>query len=223
MSSTELSASRSTLRRVVANSVRRSPICAVVRTETTAEARQQSEWFIAAGLELIEVTFSVPDAESLVAELLAGRSGDGPPFIGMGTVTSAQRAHTAIVHGAEFIVSPNASRAVAEVANGADRYLILGALTATEIVTAWELGADLVKVYPLPPVGGPQYLATVRQPLSDIPMLAGGGFGIEEIPAYRDAGAVAFGIGAPLVGADPMATRVRIERALDLAIGKATS
>ena len=72
----------------------------------------------------------------------------------------------------------------------------------------------MVKVYPLPPVGGPAYLAVVRQPLGDIPMLAGGGFGIDEIPAYRAAGAIAFGIGTPLVGADEAETRVRIERAL---------
>ena len=76
----------------------------------------------------------------------------------------------------------------------------MGGLTPTELVTAHELGADLLKVYPLPPVGGPAYLSVVRQPLGDLaPMLAGGGFGIEEIPAYRAAGAVAFGIGAPLL------------------------
>jgi 2-dehydro-3-deoxyphosphogluconate aldolase/(4S)-4-hydroxy-2-oxoglutarate aldolase len=94
-------------------------------------------------------------------------------------------------------------------------------LAPSEIVSARELGADLVKVYPLPPVGGPLYLSTVRQPLGDIPMLAGGGFSVDEIPAYSRAGAVAFGIGSPLLGADDEESRGRIARALALArVGK---
>jgi 2-dehydro-3-deoxyphosphogluconate aldolase/(4S)-4-hydroxy-2-oxoglutarate aldolase len=93
-------------------------------------------------------------------------------------------------------------------------------LTPTEIVAAQELGADLVKVYPLPPVGGPRYLATVRQPLGDVPMLAAGGFPPEEIPAYRAAGAAAFGIGAPLLGCGAADERQRLARALSLARGE---
>jgi 2-dehydro-3-deoxyphosphogluconate aldolase/(4S)-4-hydroxy-2-oxoglutarate aldolase len=118
-------------------------------------------------------------------------------------------------------VSPNADPGVAAVATAAGRYLIAGALTCTEIVAARDMGADLVKVYPLPPVGGPAYLATVRQPLGDIPMLAAGGFGVEEIPAYRAAGAVAFGIGQPLIGAGGDEARGRMARALTLARGEA--
>jgi 2-dehydro-3-deoxyphosphogluconate aldolase/(4S)-4-hydroxy-2-oxoglutarate aldolase len=98
----------------------------------------------------------------------------------------------------------------------------MGALSATEIAAAHELGADIVKVYPLPPVGGPAYLATVRQPLGDIPMLAAGGFGIDEIPVYRQAGASAFGIGFPLLaGTAPADINRRIARALGLARGEA--
>jgi 2-dehydro-3-deoxyphosphogluconate aldolase/(4S)-4-hydroxy-2-oxoglutarate aldolase len=108
---------------------------------------------------------------------------------------------------------------MAAVAKEHGKYLVLGALSATEVVTAHELGADLVKVWPLPPVGGPAYLSVLRQPLGDIPMLAGGGFEVEEIPAYRAAGAIAFGIGAPLLGATPEESRRRITRALTLARG----
>jgi len=74
-----------------------------------------------------------------------------------------------------------------------------------------------VKVFPLPPVGGPAYLSVIRGPLGDIPMLAAGGFGVEEIPDYARAGATAFGIGAPLLGADDEETRRRIARGLELA------
>ncbi len=207
-------------RAAVARSVAAAPIIAVVRTPTLEQARAQARAMIAGGIEMIEVTFSVPEATRLTAELLESRgSTAGPPWIGMGTVTTAARGHAAVAAGAEFIVTPNVSAAVAEIARGADLYLVLGALTATEIVEASELGADLVKVYPLPPVGGASYLATVRQPLRDIPMLAGGGFGIEEIPAYRLAGARAFGIGAPLIGKDERTTTANIARALELARG----
>lgn len=203
----------------VAASLARAPIVGVVRTTDPAEAARQARAFMAGGVELVEVTFTVPEAPRLTRELLAARGGAGPPWIGMGTVTTAARARAAVAAGAEFLVSPNASPEVAREARQAGLFLVLGALTPTEIVLARELGADVVKVYPLPPVGGPAYLAVVRQPLGDIPMLAGGGFGIEEIPAYRAAGAIAFGIGAPLVGADEAETRVRIERALAAARG----
>jgi 2-dehydro-3-deoxyphosphogluconate aldolase/(4S)-4-hydroxy-2-oxoglutarate aldolase len=204
----------------VAASLRRSPVVAVVRHRDRAEALRQARAFVDGGLELVEVTFTVPGATELVRELLAERHGAGPPFIGMGTVTSRERAEAAVAAGAEFVVSPNTSPEVAAVAQRAGLYLVLGSLTPTEIATADRLGADLIKVYPLPPVGGPRYLEVVRQPLGDVaPMLAGGGFDIEEIPAYRRAGAVAFGIGAPLLGADPEATRARIARALELARG----
>jgi 2-dehydro-3-deoxyphosphogluconate aldolase/(4S)-4-hydroxy-2-oxoglutarate aldolase len=204
---------------LVARSLRSAPIVGVVRTPSTEEAARQARLFGAAGIELVEITFSVPGAPSLVRELLAERGPAGPPWIGMGTVTTAARAREAVAAGAELIVTPNASAEVAQEARRSDLFLILGALTATEVVTAHELGADLVKVYPLPPVGGPTYLSVLRQPLGDIPMLAAGGFGVEEIPAYAAAGAIAFGIGGPLLGSNDDETRSRIARGLHLARG----
>jgi 2-dehydro-3-deoxyphosphogluconate aldolase/(4S)-4-hydroxy-2-oxoglutarate aldolase len=208
-------------RTLVARSLRLRPIIGVVRTSTAAEAARQARTLIEAGIELVEITFSVPGATTLLRQLLGQRSSDGPPWIGMGTVTSQERARQALEAGAEFLVSPNVQAAVAEAARRADRFLVMGALTPTEIVAAHALGADLVKVYPLPPVGGAAYLATVRQPLGDIPMLAAGGFGIDDIPAYLQAGAVAFGIGFPLLAGaevEPAAVRQRIARALRLAV-----
>lgn len=206
----------------VSVSVARAPIVAVVRHRDPAEAARQARLFARHGLELVEVTFTVPGATALVRELLAERPAGGPPWIGMGTVTTRERAEAAVAAGAEFIVSPNASPEVARVAKAAGLYLVLGALTPTEIVAAHELGADLIKVYPLPPVGGPGYLSVVRQPLGDVgPMLAGGGFDLDDIPAYRAAGAVAFGVGAPLLGADEAESAARIARALALARGAA--
>jgi 2-dehydro-3-deoxyphosphogluconate aldolase/(4S)-4-hydroxy-2-oxoglutarate aldolase len=215
------------LRPLVAQSLRLKPIIGVVRTASVAEAERQARALGDGGIELIEITFTVPGAAGLVRQLLAERHGaeqrSGPPWIGMGTVTSAARAAEALAAGAEFLVSPNVEPAVAQAARQAQRFLVLGALTPTEIVAAHTLGADVVKVYPLPPVGGPTYLSTVRLPLGDIPMLAAGGFGIDDIPAYRQAGASAFGIGYPLLAGPESAGQTvinhRIARALRLAAG----
>jgi 2-dehydro-3-deoxyphosphogluconate aldolase/(4S)-4-hydroxy-2-oxoglutarate aldolase len=211
-------------RQEVTRSLLRAPIVGVVRTASTEEAARVARLFMQSELELIEITFTVPGASRLVRELLADRNAAssgaaGPPWIGMGTVTTAARAEEAVAAGAEFLVSPNTNPAMAAIARKHGTYLMLGALTATEVVAAHELGADLVKVWPLPPVGGPAYLSVLRGPLGDIPMLAGGGFGVEEIPAYRAAGAIAFGIGAPLLGATPEESLERIARALTLARG----
>ena len=214
-----VAASAADTRQEVTRSLARAPIVGVVRTASTEEAARVAHLFLKSGLELVEITFTVPGASRLVRELLAARGSSGPPWIGMGTVTTAARAEEAVAAGAEFLVSPNTNPAMAAVARRHGIYLMLGALTATEVVAAHELGADLVKVWPLPPVGGPAYLAVLRGPLGDIPMLAGGGFGVEEIPAYRAAGASAFGIGAPLLGATPEESLERIARALTLARG----
>lgn len=206
----------------VAESFMTAPVVGVVRTDDAEEARRVARAFIAGGggLELIEITFTVPGATDLVRELRRERDASlpgGPPWIGMGTVTTATRASQALDAGAEFVISPNVSRPVAEAARDADVFFALGALTCTEIFDAHALGADLVKVYPLPAVGGPDYLKVVRGPLGDIPMLAAGGFGIDDIPGYKEAGAIAFGLGGPLLGADDDATRANVQRALKLA------
>ncbi len=203
----------------ISESLARAPVIGVVRAASFEEGRAQAEAFLDSGLELVEITFTVPRATALVAELLARRV-EGPPWIGMGTVTNPSRVAAAVAAGAEFLVSPNAGRELLAAARESELFLVAGALTPTEIVAASEGGADLVKVYPLPPVGGAGYLATIRQPLGDIAMLAAGGFGVDEIPAYRRAGAVAFGLGSPLLGADREETRRRVSRALELARGE---
>jgi len=205
----------------VASSLARSPLVGVVRTDSTDTARTQAGQLMAGGIELVEITFTVPGASSLVRDLVAQRGSRTPPWLGMGSVTTEARAREAVEAGAEFIVSPNASEAVAQVALEAGKFLIMGALTPTEIVTANELGADLVKVYPLPAVGGASYLATIRGPLWDVDMLAAGGFGVDDIPAYRQVGAKAFGLAAPLLLAGGGSPGENIAHALEVARGHA--
>jgi 2-dehydro-3-deoxyphosphogluconate aldolase/(4S)-4-hydroxy-2-oxoglutarate aldolase len=203
-------------------SVASSPIFGVVRTTTSDEAERQARAFIRGGLELIEITLTVPGALELIAKLRSERPEDGAPWIGAGTVTTRERAVQALDSGAEFLLTPNVTADVAAVAHQAGTFLILGALTPTEICSAHQLGADLVKVYPLPPVGGAAYLATVRQPLDNVPILAAGGFGASEIPAYRNAGAIAFGLGSQLLeDTDDTTQRRQIQDALAAARGSA--
>lgn len=204
----------------VAANLAAAPIFGVVRTDSYEKAADIARVYLAGGLKVVEITFTVPRATELVRQLKDSADASGAS-IGMGTVTTAERARRALAVDADFLVSPNVSAEVAEAARSAGRYLVLGALTCTEIVAAHGLGADLVKVYPLAPVGGPAYLEVIRQPLGDLPMLAAGGFGVEEIPAYRAAGATAFGIGAPLLGASESESLDRIRRALRLATGEA--
>lgn len=218
---TQAMSSIGNLRHAVAESLERSPIIGVVRTHSHEEAAELAGSLIANGIELVEITFTVPQATDLVVSLLRRRK-QGPPWIGMGTVTTAQRAEQALAAGAEFVVSPNTSESVAQIVRRGDAYLVLGALTPTEAVRAHELDADIIKVYPLPPIGGPAYLATMRQPLGDLPMLAAGGYPIKEISAYRAAGASAFGIGAPLLGAGTEAAADTMRTAMALARGEKT-
>jgi 2-dehydro-3-deoxyphosphogluconate aldolase/(4S)-4-hydroxy-2-oxoglutarate aldolase len=145
-------------RPLVSQSLQSAPIIGVVRTPSREEAARRARLFAAAGIELVEITFSVPGAAGLVRELLAERTGDAPPWFGMGTVTTAARAREAVAAGAEFIVTPNVSAEVAHEARQANLFLVMGALTGTEIVAAHGLGADIIKVFPLPPEGGPSYL-----------------------------------------------------------------
>lgn len=207
----------------VAASLARSPIIAVVRHRDRVEAARQARAFVRHGLEMIEVTFTVPDATGLVRELLAERPAGSEVRIGMGTVTNPERARAAVAAGSDFFVTPNVSAAVAAIAHAHGLFLCMGALTPSELVAAHELGADLLKVFPLPPVGGPSYLSVIRGPLGDLaPMLAGGGFGVDEIPAYRAAGASAFGLGAQMLGADEAESADRIGRALAHARGRSS-
>ena len=164
-SSIRASTTHSSTRNGVARSVTAAPIFGVVRTSSRRAAEVQAQAFRSGGLELIEITFTVPEATAVVSGLIEERSGDGPPWIGMGTVTSVERAEEALAAGAEFLITPNVAADVARVASEAGVFLVVGALTPSEIVAAARLGADLVKVYPLPPVGGAAYLTTIRQPL----------------------------------------------------------
>lgn len=172
-------------------------LLAVIRAATPAAALEAARAVARGGVPLLEVTFTVPDAPRVIAELAR----DPDVIVGCGTALTAAQAGAAIAAGARFVVAPNVSREVARVALDAGVLYVPGAFTTGEILAAREAGAHVVKVYPVGVAGGPPYIRVVRDPLPDIPMLAAGGTSLDNVAAFLAAGCVACGIGAAL--ADP--------------------
>lgn len=150
----------------------------------------------AGGIDVIEITFTVPRALEIVSAL-RDRLGDRV-LIGAGTVLDAETARAAMLAGAEFIVTPVVSRPVIEICRRYDKLVMAGAMTPTEILTAWEAGSDIVKVFPAD-VGGPAYLKAVHGPLPHVRLLPTGGVNLQTLPDFIRAGAAAVGLGTSLV------------------------
>lgn len=177
--------------------IQRDAIIGVVREENTEDAIFVARAYARAGVLNIEITLTTPDALSIITTLRAEFSERGI-VIAAGTVRSANDAAAARRAGAEILVSPHTDLSVIEYATEHDLMCIAGAATPTEIIRAWEAGADLIKVYPAIHLGGPGYIRTIRQPIRDVPMLAGGPVSLNEIEAYLDAGAIAMNLGGSL-------------------------
>jgi 2-dehydro-3-deoxyphosphogluconate aldolase/(4S)-4-hydroxy-2-oxoglutarate aldolase len=174
--------------------VRERRLVAVIRAPSTAAALGAATAIAEAGIPIVEITFTVPGAPVAIAELA-----DRPELIvGAGTVLNAAQAHDAISAGATFIIAPNMNPEVARVALDAGVMYCPGAYTTTEIVAARDVGAHLVKVYPVGVAGGPDYIKVIRDPLPDVPMLAAGGTNLENLVPFLDAGCMAVGLGAAL-------------------------
>ena len=178
-------------------------LVAVIRTPTPALARQAARAMSEAGVRLVEITLTVPDAFELIAEIatddaFAARGS----IVGAGTVLSGAQAEEALLAGARFVVSPILVPDMIAAAHSRDAMSMPGTMTPTEMVRAAELGADFIKVYPVSAIGGPDFIVNVRRALPDLPLVATGNIGLDEIPEYFRAGVVGFGIGAPLIRTD---------------------
>jgi 2-dehydro-3-deoxyphosphogluconate aldolase/(4S)-4-hydroxy-2-oxoglutarate aldolase len=172
-------------------------LLAVIRAATPQAAVRSARAVAAGGIALLEVTYTVPDATSAIAELAR----DASLVVGAGTVLTTAQANAAIGAGARFIVAPNLSKDVAEVARRAGVMFCPGAYTTGEILAARAAGADIVKVYPVGVAGGPAYIQVIRDPLPDVPMLAAGGTNLENVVPFLRAGCLGIGLGGAL--ADP--------------------
>lgn len=171
-------------------------IVAVIRAATGERLVEVAQALLAGGVEVMEVTFTVPHAVR-VLEQVAAELGDRV-LLGAGTVLDPETARTALLAGARFVVAPNTNVEVIRLCRRYDALVLPGAFTPTEIVTAWENGADIVKIFPSD-LGGPSYLKSVRAPLPQIRMMPTGGVNLETAADFLRAGACALGIGGSLV------------------------
>jgi len=178
-------------------------VVAVVRTSTSELAEIAARTMAEAGVRLVEITLTVPDAYELIARLATdeefARRG---AIVGAGTVLSGAQAEDAVIAGARFLVSPALVPEMLEVGRARDVMTMPGTMTPTEMVKAAELGADFIKIYPIATIGGPAFVTNVRRALMHLPLVATGNVAYEEIPAYLAAGVVGFGIGEPLIRTD---------------------
>ena len=175
-------------------------IIGVVREDSAEAAEAVAEAYALNGIRILEITMTTPDAIDLMASL-EKRYGTQLD-IAAGTVRSTNDAALARRAGAKIIVSPHTDLHVIEYANENDMLCIAGASTPTEIIRAWEAGCDIVKLYPAQYIGGPDFIRTIRGPIRDVPMLAGGPVPLDMIEPYLDAGCVAVNLGPSLAVPD---------------------
>lgn len=177
-------------------------VLAVLRAPSPELALEASEAIIRGGITGIEVTFSTPDAPSVIRELIA-RHGDAA-YIGAGTVTTAEQATLAADAGAEFLVSPGTLPALTRAMLDTGRVVMTGAMTPSEVMGALDLGVDVIKIFPAS-LGGPAYLGALRGPFPDAPLMPTGGVNPDNLAAWFAAGAVAVGAGGDLANSASIA------------------
>jgi 2-dehydro-3-deoxyphosphogluconate aldolase / (4S)-4-hydroxy-2-oxoglutarate aldolase len=172
-------------------------LVAIVRAPSADEALATVEAIHAAGVSVIEVTMTVPGAIG-VLEKLAAKLGS-KVLLGAGTVLDPETARACILAGAEFLVSPNLNVKVIEVTRRYSKVSIPAGLTPTEVVTAWEAGADFVKIFPCSAMGGADYIKALKAPLPQVEMIPTGGVSLENCGTFFKAGAAAVAVGGELV------------------------
>ncbi len=174
-------------------------IIPVVRASSPKEAMLAAEAVCAGVVPVVEATMTVPGAVDVIAQLT--RSMGSEVLIGAGTVLDAETAQRCLDAGAEFFVSPGFDLETVKFANRVGKLMMAGALTPTEVITAWKAGSDFVKVFPCGTVGGAKYIKALKAPLPNIPMIPTGGVNLQTATDFIRAGAAALGIGGELVSA----------------------
>lgn len=176
-------------------------VVAVVRGKSDELILKAIRAALEGGLNVIEITFTVPNALEIIRRLARELGED--VILGAGTVLTPDDAVNAVEAGAQFIVSPSTSVPTIEAAKSKGVGVCPGALTPTEVVTAWQAGADIVKIFPAN-VMGPKYLKDLHGPLPDVKLMPTGGVNLDTARAYLENGAVALGVGGDLINAKLM-------------------
>lgn len=171
-------------------------VVAVVRAENSEQAVKIAEQCAKAGIAAIEITYTVPGANEVIKELSKVYN-DGSIIIGAGTVLDPETARSAILSGAQYIVSPCLNKATVELCNRYQVANMAGAMTIKEVVECMECGADIVKLFP-GELFGPAFIKAVRGPLPHAKIMPTGGVNLENAADWIKAGAVAIGVGSSL-------------------------
>jgi 2-dehydro-3-deoxyphosphogluconate aldolase/(4S)-4-hydroxy-2-oxoglutarate aldolase len=174
----------------------------VLRAESVEQAIALATAIADAGVTTLEVTMTVPGAIQVIRRLAEDRP---DILIGAGTVLDAETARMCILEGARYVVSPAINLKTIELCHRYSVAVLPGALTPTEVVTAWEAGADVVKVFPAFALGGAKYLTALKGPLPQIELIPTGGVSLANAHEFLAAGAFALGVGSDLVDAKALA------------------
>ena len=169
----------------------------VIRVASASEAIDVANAVKEGGVSLIEITMSVQGAIGVIGEL--SREYGDDIIMGAGTVLDAETGRAALLAGAQFIVSPTLDLNLIQLAHRYSALVIPGAMTPTEILTAWNAGADMVKVFPAGQLGGPAYIKALKGPLPQILLVPTGGVNLGNAGPFIQAGAAALGVGGELV------------------------
>jgi 2-dehydro-3-deoxyphosphogluconate aldolase/(4S)-4-hydroxy-2-oxoglutarate aldolase len=181
----------------VLRQIHRVGLVPVLRAPSAEMAIAAAAAIEAGGVPVLEVTMTVPGAIEVIAAI--AKAHQGRVLVGAGTVLDPETARACILAGAQFVVSPALNLKTIELCHRYSVPVIPGALTPTEIVTAWEAGADVVKVFPCSAVGGAQYLSALKGPLPQIHLIPTGGVSLATAADFLAAGAFALGVGSDLV------------------------
>ncbi|HMD09641.1 MAG TPA: bifunctional 4-hydroxy-2-oxoglutarate aldolase/2-dehydro-3-deoxy-phosphogluconate aldolase [Candidatus Acidoferrum sp.] len=177
-------------------------IVPVVRASSSAEACLAAEAVCQGGIPIVEITMTVPGALDVIRELVKNCGSD--VLIGAGTVLNAQAAQNCLDAGAQFLVSPGLNLQTVDLAVRERKLIMAGALTPTEVMAAWDAGADFIKVFPCGQMGGARYVRALKGPFPQIPFIPTGGVNLNTAAEFLEAGCVALGIGGELVQADAL-------------------
>jgi 2-dehydro-3-deoxyphosphogluconate aldolase / (4S)-4-hydroxy-2-oxoglutarate aldolase len=172
-----------------------SKVIAILRCEKVDSLVDVAKALLEGGIRIMEVTFTVPKALQII-EAVADQLGD-QILLGAGTVLDTATARSAMLAGAEFFVSPGTSLEVIQTCRTYDKMVIPGAMTPTEVLTAWQAGCDAVKIFPSDCLG-PKHIKALKGPLPQIPLIPTGGINAENAREFMDAGALAVGVGGSL-------------------------